>query len=478
MNKQTKNIAWYSGLFVTKLLFPIITIPIFTSLLSVEEFGIFALVIIVGTVITGISNFGLLGVFDREIFESYETEHKLFTVLLFVISLFTLLFIIFYFFEKKIIYFFFNRTLDSKVVLSAILFCGLKSFNQFFFTYLKNHENAKSYSMFSFLDSLFSAIIAYILIKTFGQGLLGYILGHALPSVLIFFIFYFKIFKLKIPKFLFGSLKKMLIISLPLTPRFFFGVINTQFDRYMLGILGSVGGVGLFEIGQKIGNIIFSFITALQNYFSPKVYQMFFSKEKKIISSIGPFLTPFFYLSVLFSLPLIIFSKEITILFLPEGYRDSWFVISILGLLYVVYFFGKIPQLMYAKKTKIISIISIISISLNICLNIPMIHYFGVKGAAAATFISGIITTFINFQLGQKYSPVVWGYRVFFYLSYLFLCFATIIILDFIDLNFKIELLFKSFLIIIYLFLSLDCYKFSVSKNPYHFNFIEIINKK
>ena len=73
----------------------------------------------------------------------------------------------------------------------------------------------------------------------------------------------------------------MLIISLPLTPRFFFGVINTQFDRYMLGILGSVGGVGLFEIGQKIGNIIFSFITALQNYFSPKVYQMFFSKEKK-----------------------------------------------------------------------------------------------------------------------------------------------------------------------------------------------------
>ena len=145
--------------------------------------------------------------------------------------------------------------------------------------------------MFSFLDSLFSAIIAYILIKTFGQGLLGYILGHALPSVLIFFIFYFKIFKLKIPKFLFGSLKKMLIISLPLTPRFFFGVINTQFDRYMLGILGSVGGVGLFEIGQKIGNIIFSFITALQNYFSPKVYQMFFSKEKKINSSIVPFLT-------------------------------------------------------------------------------------------------------------------------------------------------------------------------------------------
>ncbi len=478
MNEQAKKITWYSGLFVTKLLIPLITIPIFTSLLSVEEFGIFALVIIIGTVITGISNFGLLGVFDREIFENDETENKLFTVLLFVISLFSLLFLFFYFFEQKIIFFFFNRKLNSQVVLSAILFCGLKSFNQFFFTYLKNHENAKSYSLFSFLDSLFSAIMAYILIKIYGKGLLGYILGHTLPSIVIFVILYFKVFKLKIPRFLFGSLKKMLLISLPLTPRFFFGVINTQFDRYMLGILGSVGGVGLFEIGQKIGNIIFSFITALQNYFSPKVYKMFFSKEKKINSSIGPFLTPFFYLSVLFSMPLIIFSKEITIFFLPDGYEDSWSVISILGLLYVLYFFGKIPQLMYAKKTKIISIISIISITLNICLNIPFIQYFGVKGAAAATFISGIITTFINFQLGQKYSPVVWGYRIFFYLTYLFLCFILTIFLDFIELNYQVESLFKSSLIIIYLCLSLDCYKFSVKKNPYYFNFIEIINKK
>ena len=110
MNKQTKNIAWYSGLFVTKLLFPIITIPIFTSLLSVEEFGIFALVIIVGTVITGISNFGLLGVFDREIFESYETEHKLFTVLLFVISLLLYCLLFFIFLKKNYIFFFQQNT--------------------------------------------------------------------------------------------------------------------------------------------------------------------------------------------------------------------------------------------------------------------------------------------------------------------------------------------------------------------------------
>ena len=71
MNEQAKKITWYSGLFLIKLLIPLITIPIFTSLLSVEEFGIFALVIITGTVITGISNFGLLGVFDREIVYYY-----------------------------------------------------------------------------------------------------------------------------------------------------------------------------------------------------------------------------------------------------------------------------------------------------------------------------------------------------------------------------------------------------------------------
>ena len=95
-------------------------------------------------------------------------------------------------------------------------------------------------------------------------------------------------------------LKQQLKLSLPLTPRIFFGVINNQFDRYMLGILNSLVGVGIYDIGQKIANISFVFMTAIENSYSPEVYRRLFSDDNKIRQSVGPFLTPFFYLSILF----------------------------------------------------------------------------------------------------------------------------------------------------------------------------------
>ena len=62
-------------------------------------------------------------------------------------------------------------------------------------------------------------------------------------------------------------LKAQLKLSLPLTPRLKDGLINSQFDRYMLGLLGSLGGVGFYDIGQKIANTSFTFMTTIQNVF-------------------------------------------------------------------------------------------------------------------------------------------------------------------------------------------------------------------
>ena len=46
----------------------------------------------------------------------------------------------------------------------------------------------------------------------------------------------------------------------------------------MINLLGTLGGVGIYEIGQKLSNSIFIFMTALQQIFSPNVYKKMFSK--------------------------------------------------------------------------------------------------------------------------------------------------------------------------------------------------------
>ena len=64
--------------------------------------------------------------------------------------------------------------------------------------------------------------------------------------------------RLKVQSFEFINLFPSIRLSLPLTPRIFFGVINTKFDKYILGILNNISGVGVYEIAQKIGNVVFN----------------------------------------------------------------------------------------------------------------------------------------------------------------------------------------------------------------------------
>ena len=90
-------------------------------------------------------------------------------------------------------------------------------------------------------------------------------------------------------------------------------------------------------------------------------------------------------------------------------------------LLYSTYFFGKIPQLLYAK-TYLISIITLLNVLLNIILNLILIPNYGIEGAAVATFISGIVTGGASFYYSQKYTPIDWNYgQLFLIMFYFFL---------------------------------------------------------
>ena len=152
-------------------------------------------------------------------------------------------------------------------------------------------------------------------------------------------------------------LLESLKISYPLTPKILIGIINTQFDKFMIGMLATVNSVGIYHIGKRISEIIFNFMTVLQNVYHPQVYKRMFDNHEQANESIGSYLTPFLYISTSIALSVALFSEEILTLLSPSDYHKASPIISILSMYYGSMFFGKIPQLMYAKKTHIISIL-------------------------------------------------------------------------------------------------------------------------
>lgn len=455
-SKNIKNLIWYSVPFLFKYILPIISFPIFTRFLTKYDFGVYALSIFYGTFGAGLINLGLLNIYERNFFSLDKESRKnlLLTILSFTLINSFFLIGVTHAFSNYIAFNIFRNNNIQSLLTVSLSFQIFKSFNQYFYVYFKNYENAKYYTFLSIIESSISIFISLILVVSFSLGIYGFILGQFLGSFIVFicsFCYLIITSKIKISK---DILVEQLKLSLPLTPRVFFGVINTQFDRYMLGLLGSIGGVGLYDISQKIANIGFSSMTIVQNVYSPQVYKFFFSKNKNVSKSIGKYLTPFFYISILPCLLIGVFAYEILFILTTEEYYEAAPIITILSLLYGLYFFGKQPQLLFAKKTRLISALSFFSMSLNICLNIPMIKLYGIYGAALATTIAGSLSTIMSLYFGQKYAKISYENSVWFLLIYYILAVVSVSIFlsnELSIINFGLKML----IVVIFIFIGL-----------------------
>jgi O-antigen/teichoic acid export membrane protein len=435
----------------------ILTLPLFTRILSVEDYGVYALAQVYAIFINGVSNFGLTVGYERNFFEHSEIKKRaglLYSTLLFVIGTFILFGVLTFLFKNRLSELVIGNKEYDHILFWSYCAVSLTSLKAYFLTYFKNTENARAYVWYTIDENLITTVLSLIMIGYLKIGIMGLIWSQVISSGLIFLILCFRFLRNLPLTFDFTALRDSLKLSLPLTPRIFFGVIGSQFDKYMIGLLSTVGGVGVYNLGQKFANITFTFMTAIQNVFGPQVYKrMFEMNPEEGGRSIGKYLTPFLYLSIGGGLALSLFGEEAIIILTPKPFHGAINIISILSLLFGAYFFGKQPQLIYAKKTGIISILTFLSIGINILINIPMINLFGVIGAAWGTLISGVISVGITFLISQKYYRIYWEY---FKVSAIFLVFfistmLCILMRDY-EVDYLVKLTFKLIFAAIYLY--------------------------
>lgn len=412
--QQIRNASIYMLPVIIGNLLPLLALPILTRILTKEDFGVWALAQAYAIFVSGVANFGLTIGYERNFFEHQEIRKVaglLYSTLLFVIIAFIICGIITYLFKKE-----FSRLIIGSSDHADILFwsycsTGFVGLKTYYLTYFKNTENAKNFAWYTIDESVIGVLCSLFLVAYLRVGVIGLVWGQLFASCIVFAVLSFKFVRFLPVCFDLEALKASLKLSWPLTPRIFFGIIGNQFDKYMIGLLNTVGGVGIYNIGQRVANIVFTFMTAIQNVFSPQVYKRMFELQEEGGDSIGRYLTPFLYISILIGLMISLFSEEIIKILTPESYHGAIEIVMILSMLYGSYFFGKQPQLIYAKKTHISSLLTVVSIGLNILINIPFIKMWGAIGAAWGTLLAGLISGVVSFVVFQHYYTIKWEYE-------------------------------------------------------------------
>ena len=438
MHSTIKNSTFYLfQIFISGVLM-LVLIPIISQYLMPDEFGQFVLAQVYAQIAVGIANFGMLLSYERNFFEfekSKEDSAKLISsAIIFVVFNLTILLSLVYLFQSEISNLILSENVHSDLLIVVLVGAMFTSLSQYYLTFLKNSGLAKSYAKYVIGCSVINFSLAVVFMVQLSLGIMS--LAYALiASNLILLIFLFLVVGRELPiGFDKEMLKAMIKISLPLTPNIFFGFLSTKLDKILLGLIASSASVGVYHIGQVFAATIFQFMTGLDRVFQPELYRKLFAdKHANNSYNISSYILPFFYVSILFALIVVLFSKEFVLLFLSGDYQKATPIISILSIYYAALFFGKVTgnQLIYAKKTHLSTLVTFLGIAINFGLNIPFIINWGIVGAAWATTISGIIIMILSFYFAQKHAKITWQWKSIFVIYSLFLAVTAFTMVDY-----------------------------------------------
>lgn len=457
MDSVKKTSLYLSHLLVSGLL-TIVLMTIVTHQLTSAELGQFVLIQVYSVIAVGIANFGMLAGYDRNFFLYEDSKEKssqlIFSALTPVMLSSSVLLLLLFWLQEHIVQLLLPDQSHSNIVVIVALGTVAMSLSQYYLTYLKNSGLALQYVKFSIGNAITYFSIALSLLFLTDLKALSLAYAWFASNALLFLLLFYAHRNLFSFSFNQGLALDMLKISLPLTPRVFFGFLHTKFDKIMLGHIGSVDLVGVYHLGQTLALTIFQFMTGLGRVFQPEIYRKLFAKKYRNASlEINDYLFPFFYFSIFIALLVTLFAKEFVWMFFADSYQDASLIIVILAMYYASLFFGKVTgaQLIYAKKTHITTLLMFLGILLNVGLNIPFILNWGIVGAAWATTISGVVMSVVGYVVAQKYVAISWRWNYVFVVYGIFVLSTLLAIIDSVFIqNLYISLLIKSSLVLLY----------------------------
>ena len=400
-NKIIKAGSWYTftNFFVKGLAF--ITIPIFTRILSTEDYGLVSLYntwVLILSIVIGLSlNESIRrGKYDfPEEYDQFSSSITALTVIIF--SGFFMLFGLLKTSMQSILGF-------SDLLFYMMLFQAYFTFiNDLLITKLRYEYKYKAVSIISIILSIIGIVLSiYLITHVFDESrYIGKIIGNGIPIILLGFIALF--YLLNKGRRYFNTIywKYALILSMPLIIHNLSNVANNQFDRVLINHYIGESATGIYSFAYNIGTIVTVIAVSFSQAWLPWFFEKFKNNEIQVIRNRAKLYRDaftFVYIIIL------MVSTELVKVMADPAY---WVGLDIVPWIFMAHYF----QFLYAfevnvefalKKTKLISIGTVLAMGINILLNIILIPKYGYIAAAVATTISYFLLFSFHYILTSR----------------------------------------------------------------------------
>lgn len=381
-----KSAVWYTIASILSRCTAFFTIPIFTRLLSKNEFGqfnnynswvqILAIIITLDVHATLISaKYDYEKDFDKYILTAFSLSSISTFIWAIILNIFGDFFSTFF-------------SLDIYYINCMIVYLIFYSAFSLFQTRARVLFKYKWNVLLSVSNAFFTALCAVVLVLTMKDRLKGRILGAIIPTIVIGFgnvIYFVKKGKKIDPSYW----KYILKVGLPYIPHALSLVLLASIDRIMITKMCGNEQTALYSLAYNCGLLIMLFVSSLNDAYAPWLGDML---NKNKFEDIRRFSKRYIIVFLVLAIGVMLIIPEVLLVLGGKAYLEAKFVLAPVALSCIYQFFYtmfvNVEQI--KKKTGYMALASISAAVINYILNLIFLPRFGYISAAYTTVVGYI----------------------------------------------------------------------------------------
>ena len=377
------------------------TVPLFSRLLSTEQFGVYNVFLSYDAIIyvlIGLALHSSIRSANYE-FEGEIDEYTSSISLVYILNMIIMLILIILFGSILSKYTGFSQS----ILIMLVLYSFGSAITSLYNNRISLEYSYKKFLMISFVNSIGNIVISLLFVLTIfkEQRDVGRILGSTVVFFVLSIVLLVALFMKAKPIYKKKYWKFGLKYSLPIVPHGISQVLLAQFDRIMIQKLVDNSSAGIYSLAGNIKLILTIISDSISNVWSTWFYEQMEKKEEKNIQEKAILIVGVFSL---LTIGLMAISPEVMLILGGKEYESGKYVaIPMIVDAFVLFIYNTIiPSEYYMKKTSYIMFGTIIAAIINLITNFIFISRYGFIAAAYTTLFSYFIYMILHIVISYK----------------------------------------------------------------------------
>ncbi len=387
----------------------LVLLPIYMEFLSPAEYGIMTTVQTISGLLQLVLVLSLNGAITRFYYDYLDQLDKqrkyLGSIFTYVILFSTTISIVLLVFSKPIVDLLFKNIPTDPYYIYLIGLSWASAILSLPMALLRAQEKAGLFVLLSTLQMiLIMAMTAYLIIVK-GQGAEGALTAQFLITFAIALLAIFLVIKSLKFTLAFTYVKDSLLFSIPLLPHVASLWIINSSDRMILEKFVDPTDLGIYSLAAQVSMVLGLFYSSVNNALVPRYTRLRIEGQLIRAKQLLKVLSFVVLICGVASIPIATYALP---LFTSDEYLRSVQLIPLLlvGQIVTGFYFIPVAKLFYAKKTGAIAKSSSIAAITSILINLVLIPFIGLYGAAISAIISAMVRFGLIYRASNKISSL------------------------------------------------------------------------